>query len=63
MRALIGLVLPCASHSGEIALADSHRPRSSLVAAPVLVTRAGLTRSVTSGYTAAVTIDCAGYHG
>ncbi len=35
-----GLALPCASHSGEIALAGSRRLRSTLAAAPVRFARA-----------------------
>ena len=40
MRARKGLVLPRASHSGEIAMAGSRRLRSMLVAAPVLFAHA-----------------------
>ena len=43
VHALKGLALPRASHSGEIALAGLHRLRSTLVAAPVLFTRAVVT--------------------
>ena len=35
-HALKGLALPCASHSGELALAGSRHLRSKLAAAPVL---------------------------
>jgi hypothetical protein len=37
VRALKGLALPRASHSGEIALSDSRRLRSTLVAAPAFL--------------------------
>ncbi len=43
MRALKGLALPRKSHSGEIALAGSHRLRSTLAAAPVLFVHAVIT--------------------
>ena len=40
VRALKGLALPRVSHSGEIALAGSHRLRATLAAAPVLFAHA-----------------------
>ncbi len=43
VHVLNGLVLPRASHSGEIALAGSRRLRSTLAAAPVLFAHAVVT--------------------
>ena len=40
VRALKGLALPRVSHSGEIALAGSHRLHSTLAAVPVLFAHA-----------------------
>ena len=45
LHALKGLVLPRASHSCEIALADLRRLRSTLPAAPVIITHAVVTEA------------------
>ena len=42
VHALKGLALPRASHSSEIALVGSRRPRSTLAAAPVLFAHAAV---------------------
>ncbi len=62
VRALEGLALPRVSHSGEIALSGSRRPRPTVAAARILLAHAGVTE-VETGRTSSPDLCCCGHAG